>query len=46
MRKPIWETFAHEIWVERIENGTEALILVSQSVMVIDSKSLVSTQQE
>jgi hypothetical protein len=30
MRKPIWETFEHGIWVERIENGMEALILVTE----------------
>jgi len=29
MRKPIWETFEHDIWVERIEDGM-ALILVTE----------------
>jgi hypothetical protein len=32
MRKPIWETFAHDIWVERIENGMEALIMVTEPI--------------
>jgi hypothetical protein len=32
MRKPIWETFEHDIWVERIENGMEAFIMVTEPI--------------
>ncbi len=32
MRKPIWETSEHNIWVERIENGMEAFIMVTEPI--------------